>query len=687
MDAVRPRLRKLTLRRFDGDPKNWMEFWDSFEGVVHRNQQLSDRDKFEYLRDSLEGKAKNSIAGFRLTEANYKVALQMLKDRFGREEEISRVHYEGLTKLQPVFNDRDITKVRKLYDEVEFHHRALQALGKTQEQYSDVFVPMIESKLPENIRVSVLAKKSDIWNMNEMLAVLATEINIREKSKPTYVKRESQNYSRMPAERDLTTASTLLIGGEKRKCAYCYEENHSSEECGKVISSKERKDILRKYGRCYVCLKRGHRARDCRNTMKCRNCQEKHHVSICSKEKESDIVSPGLHVRDGGNISMQTAQAVISTDSGKARVRCRVLFDSGSQRSFIRSTIVELLGRKSSEKQCLMLSGFGEEEPKEKCYNIHEIEVKSLRGNSSVRMKVTEVPIISKGTRNRYIEKVQSEYKHLEGLWFSDIRKREHLEIDILVGADYLWEFQTGSIIRGELAEPVAVETKLGYVLSGPLKGMQKEPINVQLCIQEERLNERVDKLWDLETIGIKEENPVYESLTDEISFNGERYKVKLPWKEKDVKLPSNYNIAIERLKGQFRKLKRNPEVLREYDKIIKEQEKEGIVEKVPKEEIDKATNKIHYLPHQAVVRQHAETTKVRIVYDASAKQSKSSPSLNESLHIGPPMMPLMYDVLLRLRCYNTALIGDIQKAFLNIEVEENDRDSLRFIWVDDTSK
>jgi len=346
-----------------------------------------------------------------------------------------------------------------------------------------------------------------------------------------------------------------------------------------------------------------------------------------------------------------------------------------------------LLGGKSSEKQCLVLSGFGEEEPKEKCYNIHEIEVKSLKGNSSVKMKVTEVPIISKGTRNRYIEKVQSEYKHLEGLWFSDISEREHLEIDILVGADYLWEFQTGSIIRGELAEPVAVETKLGYVLSGPLKGMQKEPINVQLCIQEEGLNEKVNRLWDLETVGIKEENPVYESLIDEISFNGERYKVKLPWREKDVKIPSNYNIAIERLKGQIRKLKRDPEVLKEYDRIIKEQEKEGIVEKVPKEEIIKATNKIHYLPHQAVVRQHAETTKVRIVYDASAKQSKSSPSLNESLHIGPPMMPLMYDVLLRLRCYNTALIGDIQKAFLSIEVDESDRDSLRFIWFDDTSK
>ena len=262
-----------------------------------------------------------------------------------------------------------------------------------------------------------------------------------------------------------------------------------------------------------------------------------------------------------------------------------------------------------------MLSGFGQEEPKQKCYNGHESEVKPVKGNKSVKMKVTEVPLISKGTRNTYIQKVQSEYKHLKGLWFSDISEREHLEIDILIGADYLWEFQIGTIIRGELGELVAVETNLGYVLSGPLKGVQKEPVNLQLCIEEEGLNEIVNKLWDLETICIKEENPFYESLIDDISFNGVRYKVKLTWKEKDAYIPSTYNIAIERLKGQFRKSKRNPEVVIEYDRIIKEQEKEGIVEKVPKEETDKDPIKIHHLLHQAVVCQDAETTKVRILY------------------------------------------------------------------------
>ena len=183
--VLRPKLRKLTLRKFDGDPKGWLEFWDSFEGTIDSNPELSDRDKFEYLKDSLEGNAQRVVAGFTLTESNYKVALQMLKDRFGKEDEIGHVHYDELTKLQPIYSDKNISRVRKLYDEVEFHHRALQALGKSQEKYADVFVPMIESKLPENIRVSVLSQMTEQWNMDQLLEVLSKEISIREASKPS----------------------------------------------------------------------------------------------------------------------------------------------------------------------------------------------------------------------------------------------------------------------------------------------------------------------------------------------------------------------------------------------------------------------------------------------------------------------------------------------------------------------
>lgn len=93
---------------------------------------------------------------------------------------------------------------------------------------------------------------------------------------------------------------------------------------------------------------------------------------------------------------------------------------------------------------------------------------------------------------------------------------------------------------------------------------------------------------------------------------------------------------------------------------------------------------KVHYLPHQAVIRKDAETTKLRIVYDASAKEGKKGTSLNDCLHTVPSLNPLLFEILVRFRENRVALVGDIEKAFLNIAVDVNDRDCLRFLWVDD---
>ena len=123
-------------------------------------------------------------------------------------------------------------------------------------------------------------------------------------------------------------------------------------------------------------------------------------------------------------------------------------------------------------------------------------------------------------------------------------------------------------------------------------------------------------------------------------------------------------------MKGQIRRLKKEPELLNEYHRIMKEQAEQGIIEQVTSlEKVDK----VHYLPHQAVICKDAVTTKVRIVYDASSKGSKSSTSLNDCLHVGPSLNPLLYNILIRFRENRVALVADIKKAFLNVEVNEDD--------------
>ena len=94
-------------------------------------------------------------------------------------------------------------------------------------------------------------------------------------------------------------------------------------------------------------------------------------------------------------------------------------------------------------------------------------------------------------------------------------------------------------------------------------------------------------------------------------------------------------------------------------------------------------TNYVHYLPHRAVVRDERETTKVRVVFDASAKY-KGFPSLNELLDPGPCLLPHLFDILIRFRLGKIALISDIKQAFLQIQIDTEHRDFLRFLWYDD---
>ena len=148
--------------------------------------------------------------------------------------------------------------------------------------------------------------------------------------------------------------------------------------------------------------------------------------------------------------------------------------------------------------------------------------------------------------------------------------------------------------------------------------------------------------------------------------------------------LPDNYALSLKRLEGLIRRLKQSPEILQEYDATIQKQISEGIVEVVP-DPTTKGKGELHYLPHHAVIRRDKETTKLRVVYDASARYG--GPSLNDCLHTGPKFNQNVFDILLKFRTYQIALTADIEKAFLMISIDKRDRDALRFLWFDDIQK
>ena len=124
---------------------------------------------------------------------------------------------------------------------------------------------------------------------------------------------------------------------------------------------------------------------------------------------------------------------------------------------------------------------------------------------------------------------------------------------------------------------------------------------------------------------------------------------------------------------------------MEEYDSVIKDQLNKGIIERVDSSE-PSITGRTHYIPHHPVIRRDKETTKLRVVYDASAK-TQGHPSLNDCLYSGPCLLPSILDVVIRFRFKKIALVADIEKAFLMVSIVPCDRDALRFLWLDDATR
>ena len=169
-----------------------------------------------------------------------------------------------------------------------------------------------------------------------------------------------------------------------------------------------------------------------------------------------------------------------------------------------------------------------------------------------------------------------------------------------------------------------------GPVSNGKLGGEQSCNLvttHVLKCATEEvpyqGLTGELKKFWDLESLGVRSPS-VYEEFLEKLSYKGDHYEVNLPWKATHPPLPDNYELSRQRLSSLLGRLRKEPEVLKEYDSVIRDQIQRGIVEVVERD-ANPGSHEVHYISHHAVIRRDKSTTKLRIVYDASAKPDGAS--------------------------------------------------------------
>ena len=303
------------------------------------------------------------------------------------------------------------------------------------------------------------------------------------------------------------------------------------------------------------------------------------------------------------------------------------------------------------------------------------------------------VPVICSRLKGQRIDVAREHFDFIKGVNISNTEVDDSREIDILIGSDYYWTVVNGEIQRCTENGLVAISSKLGWIFSGPIKegletitaaNLVTHVMKVGIEINDEcEISKKIDKFWELDSMGVvPNESSVYDKFVENIELKDERYQVRLPFKENHPFIEDNYSLSLNRLMKLKSKLSSQPEVLKEYNDVITNQLQLGIIERI---ESTGEIGRVTYLPHRAVIREDKHTTKIRVVFDASAKNK--GPSLNDCLYKGPCLNPLLFDMLIRFRIHNIAITADIQQAFLQISVHPEERDYLRFLWFDDVFK
>ena len=247
---VKPKLPKLELPEFRGDITTFSTFIDSFESAIDKNPELSVIDKFNYLFSLVEGPAARGIQGLTLSEANYKAAKEILKQRCGRPRQVIAAHMDELLKI-PLCAGEKSSQLCYVYDKVSIHVQG----------HGSMLIPVTMSKLPTEIRVQIgRLTLSEIWSIREMVELIHKEVEAREASehiKLNNEKKTAQSYS-LNTNRNLSSkpspASALFLRSSNRPtemcCVYC-KSSHYSAACDKVTDMNKRTNILRRDRRCF----------------------------------------------------------------------------------------------------------------------------------------------------------------------------------------------------------------------------------------------------------------------------------------------------------------------------------------------------------------------------------------------------------------------------------------------------
>lgn len=713
-------LPKIELPKFHGSYEKWPTFKDLFISLVHENNSLSDVQKLHYLKTSVSGEAEALLSHIQVTSSNYETAWNVLTRRYGNRRIILNCIMKRLF-YQKKMTSQSAAQLKGLLDTTIECLNNLENLKITADSWDHVIIFLLVQKFdPETHKgweeyaykedSEALPTWSELRNFMESkfrTLELVTGIPANNNTKEKQVKERSYH---------VANPSTEKI------CIMC-KENHTLSHCKKFVEMKlsERTDYVKNKHLCFNCLAPGHSVKRCKLPVSCQKCRRRHHSLLHETKNTEPTATPSTsqplasqhvveekeavqvntviashHTNKHGTALLATAVVEATNAEGQV-ISLRALIDQGSQATFISEKATQLLKLK---RQPVKGSVLGVGSLRTELKHVVQLNIRSqwdYKYNLPIQAYVMSKQLTTKIPTKTI---VKQPWPHIDGLNLADPSYLTPGSVDLLLGVKVYAQIIQPDLIKGPPGTPTAQKTNLGWIIFGDIV---EKPQNDTYLVMHHQIDadEILKSIWEIDidkNRHLTKEDKICEDIYEKTTTrNSEgRYIVKLPFKTYSPQLNetstsaslqspegNTKEIAKQRFLQLERKFRKSSDLKKEYTKVINDYIDQGHMEKIPEGEKEKRSV---YLPHHAVVRTDKETSRTRVVFDASCKGTNNI-SLNEELLVGPQLQDDLRYLLMKWRMKRVCFMADIKQMYRQILVTREDAEFQRVIWRPDESE
>jgi DNA-binding transcriptional regulator YiaG len=736
-------LKRVTIPVFNGDKRLYENWKASFVACID-SAPATPEYKLLQLRQYLTGDALKAIENLGHSAVAYEAAKQRLERKFGGMRRHIAAQHEQIDNFKPVRqgNAKDLEKFADLLDVTVIN---LHEVGRSEElEYGSLYLKLLK-KLPENLITNYQrwlyenGRDDVVETLREWVCREAEfEMVASETAHGLFGSffHGSKNYNKYQnlKQQSVTThfgqhksKSPPTTWKEKPGCSHCGGP-HGIWNCDsfKSVTCEQRWQEAKEKRLCYRCLGNTHVGQACKRTATCGidGCTKSHHrllhrevnlsSSMDSSYKEpttSSSVNSQLQTEEKTHysttslvttnnstskhqyIALRTIPVIVS--NGNKNIQINALLDDGSTKTYINADVAAELGLVGEQENVSVNVLNGRSEVfKTAAVDVH---LKSLDGSINTTVNAFITTKVTGMMHAIDWQKQKNKWKHLQRVEFPPLGSKR--EVDMLIGVDYAYLHCARQEVHGEEGQPIARLTPLGWTCVGPLTSTRETSFHSlysffqrdETCIYDQ-ICTNLQRFWEIETVKTeeqplsKQDQQVLSKVKNSLSYKDGSYTVEIPWiaEEKKLALPVNYEMAKRRLIATEQRLAREPEIATNYQKCVEKYIDKMYVKKVDVTKQD--STKRWFLPHFPIVRMDKSTTKVRIVFDASA--THKGISLNNAINTGPKLQQELTAVLLRFRKNPVAIICDIEEMYLRIKINEHDQGYFSFLWRDlDTNR